>query len=325
MSLVPIDVPGDVAHDEVIDFTLSRSPSAIHIEFITDDDPELNTGDWAIVYGGVDSNNENGRFSYRFRESSRDGDTWHIAPPGGSWNGIKFRLWADESSPEIVIGTPAATLYDPIGQWILAGLDSTIDLTDRSGHGRHLTQTSPPQLTPDVLVGYTSPSKAHYSQADAAFRITGALTITLRAWTYTLDVDQLLIAAAASGEGSSANILFRLGINDTGVGYFSEYGGGNDEYHYFPELTPKLGVWQFYALRRTVDGTITIDLDDESYSQALTPPTGGSSCVLTIGRSLGTLDLNLPWLGGFADVCMWDDRLSDVELAAVRASMSLGG
>jgi hypothetical protein len=98
VTLTAITPPPNIGPSQPIVFTLSREPVAIGVEYLTSDIPASNTGAWDAVYGDCDQNAgyTNGRFSYRYRSSSREGNTWTIRPPGDYWPG-RFHVLVDES------------------------------------------------------------------------------------------------------------------------------------------------------------------------------------------------------------------------------------
>ena len=102
MTMTPLDPPGPCAYDEVIDVELSSDPLLLAIEYLTGSTP--NDGGWDVVYA-------DGRFSYRYRTSSRDGNTWHIRPPGGHWP-CPFRLHYEPATMLPTRGQTWGAIYD---------------------------------------------------------------------------------------------------------------------------------------------------------------------------------------------------------------------
>lgn len=96
MTMTPIDPPGPCAYAEVIDVVLSAEPAIVAIEYL----PNGGGGAWDVVYA-------DGRFSYRYRDSTRSGTTFHIRPPGDYWP-CPFRLHYEPLWP----GTLWDVLYE---------------------------------------------------------------------------------------------------------------------------------------------------------------------------------------------------------------------
>lgn len=99
MTMTPIDPPGPCAYGEVIDVVLSAEPALVAIEFL----PNGGGGAWDVVYA-------DGRFSYRYRDSTRDGTTFHIRPPGDYWP-CPFRVHYEPAVP--TGGQTWGTIYAP--------------------------------------------------------------------------------------------------------------------------------------------------------------------------------------------------------------------
>lgn len=218
------------------------------------------------------------------------------------------------------IPSPLPTLYAPIAQWGLIGKNDFV-LTDRSGNGRDLTLAEPSNLAPDITPGYVAPRNAGFRSTDAVFRIAGELTVCLRAW-WDGTTNTGLIWCGEAGETQAANVLYQLTVDATSrLKYLAESGAGVD-ISFAPNIYPSPGRWQFYCLRRDASGVVTLNLDDmQSTSGALGIPDGGSTSTLRVGKE-GNVSGALNWMGAFADVGIWNIRLSDAQVANVRRLMT---
>jgi hypothetical protein len=229
------------------------------------------------------------------------------------------------TTPRKIAGDKLPVLFDPIGQWRFVNTVSSVDLVDRSGYGRPLSQAIAPAVTPDLRPGWFCFSAGRYTRTEPAFRLVGAMSITLRAWGSR--VGQTLLSCTAAGESLSTNVLYQLGTaaGNNALAYFAENGAGNNISWTANSLIPVTGKWQFFAFRRDAAGGVTLDLDSaRESSPALALPQKDSpttSQVFSIGDDPSTSGFE--WRGGIGDVTLWDKRLSDTELAQMRAAMGL--
>lgn len=201
MTMVPLDTPGACAHDEVIDFVLPAEPLVLMVEYITDDDPELNTGEWDVVYG-------DGRFSYRYRTSTREGTTWHIRPPGGVWQG-KFRFHYE---PESGGGTVAAPIWEWNGTDTSQFEASPLTVTDSGGGGEPLVSLT---AIADATVSPYGKYLQFRAQNGSGFgwcRVWLALASLPLEYTMELEYE----GTGSAGEADNSLGLALLGHDDAG-------------------------------------------------------------------------------------------------------------
>jgi hypothetical protein len=307
MTVTFIDSPNSViGKTEALDFTASSEVSAISVGFGAVRDEER-------VY-------RDGAFLRSYTRSTRVGNTYSIVRDGG-WP-ANPQLYVDEaaSAADLGIGSLLPTLYSPLAQWGLIGKSDFV-LTDRSGNARDLTLAEPTNLAPDNTPGYVAPRNGGFRSSDAAFRITGELTVCLRAW-WDGTINTGLLWFGEVGETQAANVLYQLTVDSTSrLKYLAESGAGVD-ISFAPNIYPAPGRWQFYCLRRDATGVVTLNLDDfQATSGALAVPDGGTTSTLRVGKE-GNVSGSLSWLGAFADVNVWNVRLSDAQVANARSLMT---
>lgn len=92
MTVVFVDPAGPLpGSSETIEFTSDRTVLAVSLEY----DPAAGNGSWETVY-------QDGRFAYKYRNSSVAGSSWVIRPPadGGRWL-RPFRVVVDAPEPGV--------------------------------------------------------------------------------------------------------------------------------------------------------------------------------------------------------------------------------
>lgn len=231
------------------------------------------------------------------------------------------------------------TIATPLAQWAL-GNTAGSSSADRSGNGRTLSGLGPASLCPDLRTRHkalinlaANPGGAQRS--DAALRLTGAMTLTARVWTFGAfgSATEQTIAACLNGGGETEadNILYALQIGG-GIGapqvlrYRCESGLGIDA-NVDSALALVIGRWYFVGLRRNAAATsVTFTRGDAAsnvhQTAAATAPTGGSAGVFTIyARDSG----GGGFFGGVADVCLWDTELTDAQMETLRAAAMTTG
>lgn len=310
MTVTPLDPPGPIgSRVETIDFTATLPVVAVSIEF----NPDEGNGARETAYDGTDESHANGTFSHRYRNSTIEGNTWHLRREGG-WPG-PFQLRVKEASVLPPAGTPP--LYGPLGLWPLDGApNETLVRSDRSGYGRNLTSGNALAVA-DMVEGRTAAQPVGSTRlqrtADAALQLRGAMTLTMRA-KRNVDGDGVLVCMSAPYGPSANRSLYVL----------RTYTDGRFD-SYLDNVPPNVtdaarldaGIWRFVTFRRAEDLTETIGVDGiyESFPSR-GPITDGTNAYLVIG------DHEEPSLfafeGAIADVAIWDKRLTDEQLEHVR-------
>ena len=207
-------------------------------------------------------------------------------------------------------------LYSPLAMWALQGASP---LVDRSGNARNLTGT----LTkgPDLQLtktGARGPGNG-VTQSDPVFRMLGAMTFTARAWWDGSAALGVLADQSLAGTGTDKNTIWLVAVNYGQLGYYREVNGGTGAVTVYHTKLWKPGRWYFVSLRRAADGAVTLGVDREYETTAVTPPADGSASTLMLCKHH---DPAQNFNGGFADVAVWNARLTDDELVPLyRASM----
>ncbi len=178
---------------------------------------------------------------------------------------------------------------------------------------------------------------------DAALKLTGELTLSLRAWwtggtttAYPVLVDVSEAYAARTPSNGQCQCFYRLYIDTAAggkVGAYHQRAAGGYSYADYPwvsSLALEPGKWTYIALRRSAAGAYTITVEDQQQTSpvvALPNPAYGTG-ALNIGQ-WGSVQLaptsiyagQDAWLGGIADLMVWDKRLTDAQVANQRAVM----
>lgn len=178
-----------------------------------------------------------------------------------------------------------------------------------AGHGCWVAQQSSNHIITDVASSGTN--------GYAALRLTGAMTLTCRAFISPQSIStgssHYISCEANFSDGSAAgNALWLFGVDGNGRLLYVRDTGTHVGGSYASTLAFPDGEWHFVTLRREASGVVTVGLD-ETYqtSGAIAPPTGGSNSYHSIG---GTPSNGEWWLGGIADLRVFNTRLTDAEL-----------
>ncbi len=217
MALVFITPVGPLAGTSTpIEFELDREALTITIEFQPQDgaDPI----DWLAVYGDTDDDNTNGRFSWRFSNSERDGNEYTIRPPqdeGPNWRQDHLiKLCVDEMPTAQGVGgggiaSNLKPILDPTFWYVL---DSVNRLIDQSGHGYTLTEADAYENAAGVNLGYVAGiSGIARHTGKAIFRTAGAVS-----WVSLINLN---------GQG---NFSWLCGCEDNGASYATWWKAGVD-------------------------------------------------------------------------------------------------
>lgn len=222
-------------------------------------------------------------------------------------------------------GSLQPLLNSPLGAWPL-GDASGVSYVDRSGHNRTLVSfTYTPSAVADSLVsGHYAAATGIMYRGDAALRLSGALTVTLRVCITSAAAQCTLIQCGAQNETENENVLYDLSITAASLTpvYFAEQGAGTNIVALADtSLNLTLHQWHFVALRRAVDGSVTFNVDARpSYTLARSVPTGGSAGSFLVGGGISGLNYNHTGRH-LKDVVLWDQRLTDPQVEAQRLGM----
>jgi hypothetical protein len=178
---------------------------------------------------------------------------------------------------------------------------------------------------------------------EAALKLTGEVTISMRAWwngsksiAYPALVDVSEGWPARNGTNGLLQCFYRLYIDtaaDGAIGAYHQRALGGYSYTdvgWISTLKMNPGAWTYLALRRSAAGAYTLTRDDVHQSSGnlgnLPDPQYGTG-AFNIGQ-WGSAQLSGSfyagadaWLGGYADVMIWGQRLTDAQIANQRAVM----
>jgi hypothetical protein len=158
-------------------------------------------------------------------------------------------------------------------------------------------------------------------QAASVFRLTGALTVTCRAWYDGNALVNVVADQSLAGVGLQYNTLFTVGISAGKAFYYREVNGAIGAVGVNSTVPMAAGRWYFLSWRRAASGDITIGVDDVYQTFVVTPPVDGSASQLQVGRDAQPGQL---MNGGIADLAVWGARLSDAQvLPLYRACMGV--
>jgi hypothetical protein len=177
---------------------------------------------------------------------------------------------------------------------------------------------------------------------DAALKLTGELTISMRAWWTggTTIANPVLVDVsegwpARNASNGQLQCFFRLYVETaTGkVGAYHQRAAGGYTYADYPWLSSLVlepGKWTYLALRRSAAGAYTVNVDAAQVTGPATtlPNPAYGAGALNLGQ-WGSVQLSASsiyagqdgWLGGLADVMIWDKRLTDAQVLNQRAVM----
>lgn len=177
------------------------------------------------------------------------------------------------------------------------------------------------------------------------FKWTGEFTVSLRVWwsgstaigyPAVFDVSEgWSVRNGANGMVQTFARLYMVSADGSLGGFHQRALGGysySDRGWTSPlKLTP--GAWTYVALRRTAAGAYTVTRNaDHATGPALGDmplPQYGQAAALNLGQwgSVQLSSTSIPyaggdaWQGGFADVMVWDKRLTDAQIDNQRAVM----
>lgn len=177
---------------------------------------------------------------------------------------------------------------------------------------------------------------------EAALKLSGALTISMRAWWTggTTILNPVLVDVsegwgARNGTNGLLQCFYRLYMDTSNgrIGAYHQRAAGGYVYADYPwlsSLTISPGRWTYLACRRSAAGayTITVDTTHETSPAYPLPDPAFGTGALNIGQ-WGSAQLSSssifvgsdPWQGGLADVMIWDKRLTDAQVLNQRAVM----
>jgi hypothetical protein len=177
---------------------------------------------------------------------------------------------------------------------VLYQLDGTGDaLTDRSGSGNTLTATGNVIYQPlHGKLGYQCDGAATYLSAvtDASYRITGAITVEVVAYSFVpASGTKYILACGNSGVLATSNYLYSIRLISpvTGITWYSENGVKTGDTVTFTGALPP-GVIQHIAVTRDSAATDLNLYQDGVFIDNATgiAPVNGSIDILRLGRAL---------------------------------------
>lgn len=218
----------------------------------------------------------------------------------------------------------------PIAAWALDMQSNAVVIPNRLGNtALDLTSSGVAiPVGPDSLIRNTNYYQQVVSQArpvqspiNAALRLTGPMSLVLRAFvpSPTGGSGQILLEGGSGGGVST--ITYALSVSSAGnMGWFSESG-------VFPGQTPNpvsstlpavRGRWEVYSARRDAAGRIRFGVGESFQNQPSVPPITGGNPTLFFGSNGPG---NFPMLGGLKDVAFFNGEISDAEVIARRRIM----
>lgn len=212
-------------------------------------------------------------------------------------------------------------VHAPVAQYALRGRGAEL-FPDRSGNALHLLDiVNVPLAAPDGYPDVCLNSGRIRAPVQPQLQILGDLTCTVRACVIYTGARQFLYTEndGSSVAGPYVFIIEPDGRLYAGVETSTQQGYG----WYAPTLRPKWGRWAFYSIRRDVAaGRWTIGVNrsyETSAPQVVTVPLNGTQPRLFVGGpDVGNTGV---FVGGLADLSIWDKRLTDAQLDSIQASV----
>lgn len=215
------------------------------------------------------------------------------------------------------------TEFSPLAVYWLGG---AADNVDRSGNGRNLTLDPAVTGAANYQIGRSGMRRSGVlgTRSDAAFRITGAISVIALVHVTATSTGGVIAACGVPGATAATNVLWALGLTNTTAAwltYFAEFNTGSDVAYTIAGGHQPLGDWTAIGFTRNSAGTgVKIYQDGilQGTSGVLAAPNNGGSSVLGIG---GYSDNNGPLSKPLDQIGIYGAELTAAQMAYLARRM----